>query len=232
LDAILFFVVLLDFVVALLMRAGIGRIGRIFGFMGKIIRTFRIETEMQTILPDIIFITGNMASGKSSVAQALAERLPRSIHLRGDLFRRMIINGQAEMAFNLSAEAQSQLQLRYDLARVTAKRYVDAGFTVVYQDIVIGAMLSEVVAAFHPYRLAVVVLCPRADVVAAREEARAKTGYPDRAMVDAFDRVLRFETPRLGYWLDNSDLTVPETAERILSHLAQTALQTNPESNG
>lgn len=32
-----------------------------------------------------------MASGESTVAQALAERLPRAAHVRGDLFRRMIV---------------------------------------------------------------------------------------------------------------------------------------------
>lgn len=59
---------------------------------------------------DIVLITGAMASGKSTVAQALAERLPRSVHLRGDVFRRMIVNGRAEMTFELSAEARRQLQ--------------------------------------------------------------------------------------------------------------------------
>lgn len=178
--------------------------------------------------PDILLITGNMASGKSSVAQALAERLPKSVHLRGDIFRRMIVNGRAEMTFKLSAEAQQQLQLRYDLAAETAKRYAQAGFTVIYQDIVIGPTLNKVAALFHPYRLGVVVLCPRPDVVAARDLARGKTGYPDRAALDAFDHVLRSETPRIGYWLDNSDQTVPETVESILSHLAQEGLQTGP----
>lgn len=89
----------------------------------------------------IYFITGNMASGKSTVAQGLAERLPKSVHLRGDLFRRMIINGQAEMGFELSGEAIRQLELRYSLAVSVAKGYADAGFMVVYQDIVIGPTL-------------------------------------------------------------------------------------------
>lgn len=170
---------------------------------------------------DIILITGNMASGKSTVAQALAERLSQSVHLRGDMFRRMIVHGQAEMTFKLSREATEQLQLRYDLAVVSAKRYVDAGFTVVYQDIVIGSSLHEVIAAFHPYRLAVVMLCPRVAVLAERERARSKKGYPDRASIDEFDRILRDETPHVGYWLDNSDLTVEATVDNILSHLRE-----------
>ena len=52
--------------------------------------------------PHIIMITGIMAAGKSTVAQQLAERLPKSVHLRGDVFRRMIVSGRAEMDFELS----------------------------------------------------------------------------------------------------------------------------------
>ncbi len=35
-----------------------------------------------------VLITGVMASGKSTVAQLLAERLEKSVHLRGDIFRK------------------------------------------------------------------------------------------------------------------------------------------------
>ena len=167
--------------------------------------------------PQIILITGNMAAGKSSVAQALARRLPKSVHLRGDMFRRAIVNGQAEMTLNLSAEAYQQLQLRYHLAAVVAREYLQAGFTVVYQDIIIGSALSEVIATFDDVPLSAIVLCPSPEAVAAREAGRSKTGYTDEKMVYAFDRILRTETPRLGYWLDSTDLTVEETVDRILA---------------
>jgi len=182
-------------------------------------------TEQVLQPPDgrIILITGNMASGKSSVAQALAERLPRSVHLRGDLFRRMIVNGRADMGVELSMAAEQQLRLRYALSAEVARRYAQTGFTVVYQDIIIGPALSDVVDSLQPYQPFVVVLCPRPAVVAARDHARAKTGYPDRAAVDAFDRVLRTETPRLGYWLDNSDLTIDETVAHILAEMPGSA---------
>ncbi|MEO7909699.1 MAG: AAA family ATPase [Roseiflexaceae bacterium] len=171
--------------------------------------------------PQIILITGNMAAGKSTVAQALAERLPKSVHLRGDLFRRMIVNGQAEMSFELSAEAQHQLALRYHLAAEAAKSYFQAGFTVVYQDIIIGSALAELLTIFQDFPLSVVVLCPRAEIVAARDSRRSKTGYPNDAVVRAFDRVLRQETPQIGYWLDTSELTVAATVDAILHQLTQ-----------
>ncbi|MFL5803283.1 MAG: AAA family ATPase [Roseiflexaceae bacterium] len=179
---------------------------------------------MADITPRIIIITGNMAAGKSSVAQALAERLPKSVHLRGDIFRRMIVNGQAAMDFDLSSEAERQLQLRYQIAAAAAQLYLQAGFSVVYQDIIIGPALAEVIAYYHYDPLALVVLCPRPDVVAAREGARDKTGYSNMAAVQTFDRVLRAETPRLGYWLDSSDLSIAETVDDILNHLPQATI--------
>jgi len=45
----------------------------------------------------IILLSGIQAAGKSTAAQLLAERLPRSAQVRGDLFRRMVINGRADM---------------------------------------------------------------------------------------------------------------------------------------
>jgi chloramphenicol 3-O-phosphotransferase len=172
-------------------------------------------------MPQIILITGNMAAGKSSVAQALAERLPRSVHLRGDTFRRMIVNGRAPMSAELSDAAIRQLHLRYRITAAVAALYADAGFTVIGQDILIGAGLPDILAAYRPYRLALIVLCPDPEVIRAREDQRAKRGYQDSAEIVAFDHILRQETPRLGYWLDSSHMTIDETVDAILANLPQ-----------
>ena len=167
----------------------------------------------------IILITGIMAVGKSTVAQRLAEELPRSVHLRGDLFRRMIVNGRAEMGQELSAEAYAQLRLRYQLAISVAKQYRAAGFTVVYQDIVIGNELTAVIEQFAGEPLHVVVLCPRPEAIAAREAGRAKSGYGPDFTITNFDRIFRAETPHVGYWLDSSTMSVDETVQEILTNL-------------
>lgn len=121
----------------------------------------------------VILVTGIQAAGKSTVAQALAERLERSVHLRGDLFRRMIVNGRVEMGpANPRAEAVRQLRLRYALAATVTDGYVDARFTVILQDIVLGQHLTDLVAPIRTRPLHVIVLAPRADVVQAREDAR------------------------------------------------------------
>jgi adenylylsulfate kinase-like enzyme len=176
--------------------------------------------------PCVILITGIMAVGKSTVAQRLAERLATSVHLRGDLFRRMIVNGRAEMGLALAEEAYAQLLLRYQLAINVAKHYVAAGFTVIYQDIVIGKELTDVVEALAGEELYVVVLCPTVAAITAREAGRNKSGYSPSFTVADFDRQFRAETPRVGLWLDSSTLSVDETVDAILANLDQARIGT------
>ena len=166
--------------------------------------------------PGIMLITGIMASGKSTVAQRVAEKLPKSVHLRGDVFRRMIVNDRAEMERDFSAAAFEQLRLRYRLAATSADIYCQAGFTVVYQDIIIGAVLQEVVDMLKKWPLYVVVLCPSPEVVAQREAGREKTGYTTWTPQD-LDHALRNDTPKIGLWLDTSTLTTDETVEAIFA---------------
>jgi len=173
------------------------------------------SVNLHRVSPAVYLITGISAAGKSTVAQALAERLPRSVHVRGDLFRRMIVNGRAEPAPDSGKAALTQLRLRYRLAANVADAYVEAGFTAVVQDVVLGPELGRVPALFRSRPLFVIVLAPRPDVVAARERGRSKSGYREWT-VDQLDRGLRHETPRIGLWLDTSELTVAETVDELL----------------
>jgi predicted kinase len=169
--------------------------------------------------PPLILVTGIMASGKSSVSQHLAERFDRSVHLRGDAFRTMIVSGRVEREVPLSDEALRQVELRYRISADAAAHYLAAGFTVVYQDVIVGALLRTVARSLSRHPLHVVVLCPRAEVVVARDETRHKRAY-GRVQADHFDKVVREGTPRIGLWLDTSEWEVEETAERILADLA------------
>ena len=153
-------------------------------------------------------LTGVMASGKSTTAQALAERLPRCVHLRGDVFRKMIVTGREEMTSQPTPQALEQLGLRYRLAAQAARGYWEAGLDLAGMVDLLGGI---------PVR--VVVLCPDVETVKAREAARGKTGYVGFApapLLEAFRR----ETPRLGFWLDNSHLTVEGSVEKILEHFS------------
>ncbi|MGW0180622.1 AAA family ATPase [Nocardia sp. NPDC003345] len=163
----------------------------------------------------VYLVTGIQAAGKSTVAQALAQRLPRSAHIRGDTFRTFVVNGRAEMGPNPSAAALEQLRLRYRLAAATADAYADAGFAAVVQDVVLGAELPWFAGQIRTRPLHVIVLAPRPEVVAAREAGRTKKAYGTFTVAE-LDSGLRETTPRIGLWLDTSDLTVAETVDAIL----------------
>jgi chloramphenicol 3-O-phosphotransferase len=166
--------------------------------------------------PAVILVTGIQAAGKSTVAQLLAERLPQSVHVRGDLFRRMIINSRADMTPDPSSEAVRQLRLRYQLAATVSDAYFQAGFTVIVQDVILGTHLAEMTAMIRSRPLLVIVLAPQVSAIADREKNRGKTAYGTWA-IRQLDDVLRHETPRLGLWLDTSSQTAAETADEILS---------------
>ena len=78
---------------------------------------------MTNLEGSIVLVTGIMAAGKSTVSEQLSIRLDRSVHLRGDVFRKMIVNGRADMSAVPGEEALRQLELRYELAVSAAMRY-------------------------------------------------------------------------------------------------------------
>jgi chloramphenicol 3-O-phosphotransferase len=166
--------------------------------------------------PRVVFLlTGIMASGKSTIAQLLAERFPKAAHVRGDVFRRMIVSGRRDMTSDADPEAEAQLDLRYRLAAAATDAYFEAGFSVVVRDIALGEWLPRFAGLIRSRPLFVVVLAPRPESVEAREAARPKSGYGAWA-IEQLDGILREETPEMGLWIDSSEQTPEQTAEEIL----------------
>ncbi|MDF2680096.1 MAG: hypothetical protein K0R47_1286 [Brevibacillus sp.] len=162
----------------------------------------------------IYLITGIMASGKSTIAQLLAEKFEKGVHLRGDVFRRMIVSGREEMLPDTTEEAIRQLRLRYKLAASAADTYFEAGFNVVLQDVMLGSMLQETVDLIRNRPLHVIVLSPSQEAVEKREADRAKKGYGLWSVSD-LDSQLREKTPKMGMWIDTTSLSAEETVEQI-----------------
>jgi cytidylate kinase len=170
----------------------------------------------------VIVITGAMATGKSTVADLLAIRLPKSVHIHGDMFRRMVVSGRADMTPNPSPDAIAQLNLRYDLAAMAADRCAEDGFDAIVQDVILGKDLADFVKRIASPERYLVVLSPRVSALEWREEQRLRAVV--HLSAGALDEVLRRESAQIGYWLDSSAQTTEETVEDILANLQRAAV--------
>ncbi|PSK98940.1 broad-specificity NMP kinase [Murinocardiopsis flavida] len=172
--------------------------------------------------PRIIAITGIPGAGKSSLAQALAERRERSVHLRADTFRRLIVNGAAPVVGGPAHEELFQLRMHHQLAADAAATFSAGAFSVMVQDVFLGTAWPHFLGRLVDYPLAIgrrnvhaVMLAPRPDTV--QERAPAWSGPP----LAELDAVLREDTPRIGLWLDTTAMGVAEAADHVLAHLGE-----------
>ena len=164
----------------------------------------------------VIVITGAMAAGKSTVAEALSRRLPLAAHVRGDLFRRLIVSGQAPMDPPLSERARHQLELRHTLAAQVADGYAAAGITAVVQDLLLGEHLEEFVAKLRTRACYAFVLTPDAATLVARDGGRPKHTY-GAWTAEEFATAARSTTG--GLHVDSTGWCVEDTVTYLLDHL-------------
>lgn len=116
-------------------------------------------------------------------------------------------------------EALNQLLLRYRLAAATADAYAQAGFLSVGQDIIVGRLLTQVVGMFTATELFVVVLDPEPDAIRTRESGRTKAGYGGGRTPSDLVAQFRETTPRIGLWLDTTELDPVQTVGAILHRI-------------
>lgn len=164
-----------------------------------------------------------MAAGKSTIAEAFALRLEKSVHLRGDAFRRMIVRGREDMSDSPSKEALRQLDMRHCLTASAAIDYYNNGFTVVVQDNFLGDKLSDFSDLLNPHPTYIVVLNPTLQTIEQREYNRQKKGYTGFSVESLHDGFLR-ETPRIGLWLDTSEMTIERVVKEIENRVEKEGL--------
>jgi chloramphenicol 3-O-phosphotransferase len=172
-------------------------------------------------------ITGAQASGKSTVAEQLAERFDRGVHVRGGQFYRWAVRGWVHVDGADQAEARRLLGLRYHLSAVVADEYAAAGFTTVVQDNIYGPDVSRWLDSIRARPRHLVVLRPSVAVVELRHDERrratGKIAYRGGFTPEQNDAHLA-ATPTLGLWLDTSEQTPDETVDEIVARTAEARL--------
>ena len=103
---------------------------------------------------------------------------------------------------------------------MTADEYSEAGFCAVVQDNIFGADVTRWLHSVTARPRHLVVLRPSVAVIRQREqqrlEATGKIAYrPGEFTPEDLDGFMD-ETPRVGLWLDTSDMTADETVSQIL----------------
>lgn len=168
-----------------------------------------------TLEKGIYIVTGIMASGKSTIAQMLSEQFEKSVHVRGDIFRKMIVKGNIKMTPEHSQSAVEQLQLRYKMAAQIAEMYYKSGFSVVVQDTYLGKEVVSFLEAFESKPVYYITLNPTIEAIIEREKKRNKTGYTVWE-VEPLYSILINDNPRIGLWVDTSNMTPEETLSEII----------------
>ncbi len=178
-------------------------------------------------MSEIWLITGAQASGKSTVADLLARRFVRGVHVRGGQFYRWAVTGWVHVGGDDETEARRLLDLRYRLSSQVASEYAAAGFTTVVQDNIYGAdverWLDRVPGPKH-----LVVRRPRVEVVeqrdADRQRALGKVAYRGGYTPAINDGHVGGTRQEIGLWLDTSDLTPAQTVEAIIERAGEARL--------
>lgn len=177
----------------------------------------------------LIVISGVSAAGKSTVARLLAQRFERGVCVPGDAIQAMIASGRIDMRPGAENEALRQLALRYAGALSVARVFLDGGFDVVVEDVIIGPILRDFFALVPVPEFHLVFLDPDAAAIQQRELERDRIAYgPGRWSVGGLQTVLREETDRIGLWLDTTGQSAAETVESILSNLDASRVRLPP----
>jgi hypothetical protein len=169
-------------------------------------------------------VTGAQASGKSTVADLLARRFPRAVHVRGGQFYRWAVRGWVHFDDADRSDSRRLLELRYRLSALNASEYAAAGFTAIVQDNIYGDDVTRWIEEVTAEQVHLVVLRPSVAVVEGRHqqrwEASGKVAFRDGYTAALNDQDLA-TTPRVGLWLDTSDQSPDDSVNEILARASE-----------
>jgi thymidylate kinase len=173
----------------------------------------------------IFVFSGLPAAGKSTVAAALLKHFPLGIHIPVDTIRNWVVSGLSDPIGSWDPETEQQFRLARQAAVQIARTYAVAGFAVVIDDVIMPehfeAHYQPHFGEFTPYQI---MLRPPPQTALARSVRRRKefnTAQLNKLIPRIDDYLNQYDLTALGWHVvDNSSLSVEDTAQEILSRVA------------
>jgi cytidylate kinase len=151
----------------------------------------------------LVFISGSINSGKTTTARALADRL-HAAYINVDDLNDTIPN------FNLATDLDKSMDLAIQKINECAATGQDvvANYVVRQRD---WERFDKEIQATPQY---VITLAPRIEVAQSQRGERVLSDWERQRIQYHYDTGIA--SPSFGYIIDNSDLGIDETVERIL----------------
>jgi predicted kinase len=190
-------------------------------------------SDLEPNRPCCVIVTGMPGAGKTTVSDLAARQLPRGVQVGGDTVNMMIRSGSVGFMGDPATEALRQDELCNRNMCALANNFVDFGFTVFLDTVLVDrAELDFFIALMSPRPVRLVVLAPGIDVCKERNASRAPE---ERFDFDGYERLqaeMANEFSDVGWWLDTSEKTARETADLIVGRVEHDAAVVDPTWNG
>jgi chloramphenicol 3-O-phosphotransferase len=173
--------------------------------------------DMSAELAGCVIVSGMPGAGKSTLTELAAGLVPRAAQVKADDVNEMILSGRVRFNGEPPAEAARQVELCDRNLCSLAGNFIDFGFTVFVDQIIVDrAELDFVVGLLAPRPVWLVTLAPTVEVCRHRNAIRDPDESWEFDGYHQLDADMRRELGSVGWWFDTSLQTPRESAEQLV----------------